>query len=174
MTWKSYVAFSSAGVLATYLFSTPTPVAPDRAAATRPAASAAAGVPADIQEQAQRLQARTAPDAEYHEPSRNPFRFGVQPAVAVTPRVPQQPVAEPIDLTPVEPLPERPPVRVSGIASQSVNGVRQRTAILATPSGLVTVREGDAVGTEYRVTRIEDDAVQLVTTDGTPLRITVR
>ena len=174
MPWKTYAAFSGAGLLAVYLFSSPTPIGSGGTSRPRPEATRGTA-PADIEQQAERLQSRVTPDAEFHEPSRNPFRFGGGPVAARQPtRVEPEVVPDTPDLTPVDPLPAPPPIRLSGIATEMVDGVRQRSAILVTPAGMITVREGDAVGAEYRVTRIEEDAVQLVASDGTPRRITVR
>ncbi len=177
MPWKTYAACSgAAGLLAAYLFSSPTSIGP--AGTSTPRAAATRGTaPADIEQQAERLQSRGTPDAEFHEPSRNPFRFGGRAAAARQPtqvRPDVAPATPTPDLIPINPLPEAPPIRVSGIATEMVDGVRQRTAILVTPAGVIAVREGDSVGSEYRVTRIEEDAVQFVAGDGTARRITVR
>jgi Tfp pilus assembly protein PilP len=55
-----------------------------------------------------------------------------------------------------------------------VNGSRQRFAILVTAQGVIDVREGDAVGAEYRVARIEDNAIELAAADGTTRRLLLR
>ena len=174
MTWKSYAVFSGAGLLATYLMSTPVPDDPGRTQTPTPRATSGAA-PADIAAQADRLQARVVPDAEYHEPSRNPFRFGGRAVSAPQPaRVEAAPPAVVPDVAAIEPRPAPPPFRVSGISAETVDGARQRTAILATPAGIVTAREGETVADGYRVTRIEEDAVQFVSPDGTPFRLTLR
>ena len=49
----------------------------------------------------------------------------------------------------------------------------ERTAILSSPSGVLLVHEGDAVMSDYRVGRIESEAVELIKTDGTSLRLTL-
>ena len=49
----------------------------------------------------------------------------------------------------------------------------ERTAILSSPSGVLLVREGDVVLGDYRVGRIESEAVELVKTDGSTLRLTL-
>ena len=59
----------------------------------------------------------------------------------------------------------RPTVRLRGIATDTVDGTPQRTAIITTDAGLVLVREGETAGV-YRVTKIEDEAVQLAGPDG--------
>ena len=177
MSWKAYAAVSGAGLLATYLFSVPPAVTPGRQAPPRADSIGRRPQPAfDIQEQAARLQMRVREEAEYREPSRNPFRFGARPVTRrpVTPSAsPEEPVAPPPPSGPPPP-PPAPPIRLSGIATNTVDGVRQRSAILMTPAGILTVREGDAVGAEYKVVRIEEDAVELAAADGSSRRITLR
>lgn len=174
MTWKSYAAVSGAGLLATYLFSTPPIGVPDRAPArSTPVARGTSGPRIDISEEASRLQVRQREDVRYDEPSRNPFRFGARHVARPPARVEEAAPPEPV-FTPPPPLPQPPPIRVSGIATNSVDGTRQRSAILVTPAGVVSVREGDAVGTEYRVTRIDEDAVELTGVDGGIRRIPLR
>jgi hypothetical protein len=171
MTWKSYAVLSGASIVATYLVSGPAAIVPQR---TAPVAQRAATPPAapafDIQEQASRLQTRARQQTEYREPSRNPFRFGDRPASAPAP-VSQPVVNEPPAEVPVAPPPS---IKVSGIETNTVDGVRQRSALLITAAGVVKVREGDAVGAEYHVARIEDDAVDLVAADGSHRRISLR
>ena len=82
-----------------------------------------------------------------------------------TPAPAPPPVAVPID--------EPPPVTLSGIAEDQKGQQMERTAILSSPSGVLLVREGDSVMGEYRVTRIESEAVELVKSDGTTLRLTL-
>ena len=172
MTWKSYAVVSGAGIVATYLASAPpaivpqrTPPVAQRAAAARPAAPAF-----DIEEQASRLQMRGGQGADYQEPSRNAFRFGGRSASAPAPVI-QPPVSEaPVEIQ----VPPPPPIKVSGIETNTVDGVKQRSALLITAAGIVKVREGDQVGAEYRVARIDDDAVDLVAADGSHRRIILR
>ena len=75
MTWKSYALMSGAGVLSMWFVAQPstmpggvTPAQPRQAAGAPAAAS-------DIEEQANRLQARLQQEALYREPGRNLFRF---------------------------------------------------------------------------------------------------
>ena len=50
-----------------------------------------------------------------------------------------------------------------------------RTAILSSFSGVILARPGDDVLGRYRVTAVEDEAVELVTlSDGTPVRLTLK
>ena len=173
MSWKSYAAVSGATVLAGWLASAPPSNAPGRAApAVRLPATRDVRSP-DIEREAERLQARVQREVEYTQPQRNPFRFGVaRPEVnrggdlpGPTPAPAPPPVAVPI----VEP----PPVTLSGIAEDQKGQQLERTAILSSPSGVLLVREGDPVLGEYRVARIESEAVELVKSDGTTLRLTL-
>jgi len=171
MTWKSYVIASGAGLFATYLVSTPPPAAPGRTPAVGQSTAAPQAAPVDIQAEAARLQMRVREAAEYQEPSRNPFRYAARRRVAAPAPEPDI-VAEPDSTLYLKPEP--PAITVAGIATKTVDGVRQRTAILITDAGPLEVNEGDAVGAEYRVVRIEEDAVELAAGDGTRRRISLR
>jgi hypothetical protein len=170
MTWKSYV-LASGGVIATYLASVPVRPVEDvpapRRVATRPSAAA------DIQEQAVRLQARTRQRSPYREPSRNPFRFSARsaPSRAVV-EAPWAVAPSPVVVT--TPVPVPPVISLSGVAADEVGGAIQRTAILSTPGGVLLVREGDAVGAEYTVGKIFENAVDLIATDGSVRRVSFR
>ncbi len=172
VTWKSYTVVSGAGLLATWLVSTPA-VDPQRPAASPRAAATAVQSSLDIAEQAERLRARARVASPYEEPTRNPFRFA-SPAAPSGESAPRQPMVaeEPVPVDPGPPPP--PPIRLTGIATETVDGSRRRIAILVTGQGVVDVREGDAVGAEYRVARIEDNAIELVAADGTTRRLTLR
>lgn len=168
MTWKSYVLASGAGLLATYLVSTPPVVAPRPAVSAGPRA-AVPSPPIDIQAEAARLQTRVREKTEFQEPSRNPFRYVARGRAPVrAPEVVAEPEAPP-------PVPEPPTITLAGIATKTAaDGARQRTAVLLTAAGPLEVREGDAVGAEYRVVRIDEDAVELAAADGARRRIALR
>jgi hypothetical protein len=167
MTWKYYAAMSGAGVLA-WLAAAPPSAMPGRVTPAQP--SEAVGVTAaasDIEQQASRLQARLRSEALYREPGRNLFRFAgrdrasqqAASAAVETPDVPTVPVAPP-----------PPPLKLSGMA---VDG-DVRTAILSTPAGIVLARVGDEVVGRYRLSVVEEDAVELITiADGTSFRLTL-
>jgi hypothetical protein len=126
----------------------------------------------DIEEQAARLAPRVREEAEYHAPARNPFRFGASRVAAPVVRAPEPVVEAP----PVEAVPQVPPplpIRLTGISTATVDGQRQRTAILITLEGVVTAREGEMVG-PFRVVRVEEDAVELAGADGTSRRLALR
>jgi hypothetical protein len=170
MSWKSYAVVSGATVLAGWLASTPPSNTP---AATAPAARrpAARDVPAsDIEREAERLQVRVQREVEYTQPQRNPFRFGAaRPNVdrgGDLPAPAPPPVAVPVVAPP-------PPVTLSGIAEDQNGPQVERTAIFSSPAGVLLVREGDLVLGDYRVGRIESEAVELVKSDGTTLRLTL-
>ena len=179
MTWKSYAVVSGATVLAGWLASAPPSNAPESAAS--PSARRTPNAPrdvaaSDIEREAERLQVRVKREVEYAQPQRNPFRFGAGRADAdrggdipyTAPPPPQPAVVVPV----APPLP--PPVTLSGIAEDQDGQRVERTAILSSPSGVLLVHEGDAVLGDYRVARIESEAVELVKSDGTTLRLALK
>jgi hypothetical protein len=166
MTWKLYALVSGgASLLATYLISTPTMVpgrvAPAAAAPQRTVRQTQDEI--DIQELAARLQARVRAEVKYQEPGRDPFRFvtrrSAPQVISPKPRV--------IDAPAFVPAPVLPPITLAGMATDQVDGVPQRTAVLSTPAGILIVREGESVAGLYRVVTIEDEAVELEAADGT-------
>jgi hypothetical protein len=174
MTWKSYAAVSGGTLLATYLMSGPPTIAPGRQPIPRfDAAPPPAPAAANIQQEAARLESRARADTEYRPPSRNPFRFAGRPAPAAA--RPAVPAPEPIERTPaaLPPALAPPPIRLSGIVTNTVDGVRQRAAVLNTSDGVIMAREGEMAGA-YRVVRVEEDAVEIVGPDGLTRRISLR
>ena len=174
MTWKSYLLASGATTLiATYLASGP--VTEPETAQPATGASARSSAANDIEEQAIRLQSRLRARSVYAEPSRNPFRFnhrrpsstgnGEGPAVTDTP----------IAATPLTLPPAPPAIKLSGVAADVVDGKTELTAILSTPQGVLLVKEGDAAGPLYRVEKIEESAVELVSpVDGSTRRLSLK
>ena len=175
MSWKSYAVVSGATVLAGWLASTPPANAPAGAAAvSRPAAPRRVPV-SDIEQEADRLQVRVRREIEYTQPQRNPFRFGAARAVVGDEPGGDVPAAAPVSIEPPEviaPVATTPPLKLSGIAEDERGERLERTAILSSPFGVFLVREGDVVPGDYRVGRIEPEAVELVKDDGTTLRLT--
>jgi len=112
------------------------------------------------------LQTRVRAEVGYREPSRNLFRFGQRAETSSRPRAVFAAASDPAFDTPPE-----PPIAIkfSGVASDTVDGREQRTAILSTPGGLVFAREGDEVAGGLTVRKIAEDAVELVKTDGSTL-----
>ena len=174
MTWKSYAVVSGATVLAGWLASSPpgddarnNPGAqPERAAAVSAAAT-------DIAEETARLEARLRHEATYREPQRNPFQFGAgRPDANSAAEVAPAPEERVEDAAPL-PLPA-PPIALSGIAEDHVDGRLQRTAVLSSPNGVLLVREGQQVLGRYRVERIERAAVELTdASNGSTLRLSL-
>ena len=171
MTWKAYATVSGATVLAGWLVSAPPSNAPG-AGALAPSQTTLLGAmpPPDIEREAARLEARVRREAAYAQPQRNPFRFG-----ADRPRAnPGIEVAEPASAaeTLVPAVPPPPPVSLAGIAEDQVEERVERTAILSSPSGVLLVHEGEDVLGQYRIAKIESEAVELVRhADGTTLRL---
>ena len=65
-----------------------------------------------------------------------------------------------------------PAVSLSGIAEDRIEQRVERTAILSSPAGVLLVHEGDDVLGQYRVTKIESEAVEFVKlSDGGTLRL---
>jgi hypothetical protein len=176
VTWKSYAVVSGATVLAGWLASAPPSNVPDSAASVRRQPAGPSDIPAsDITREAERLQVRVRREVEYTQPRRNPFRFGAGRPDAerggdIPDPAPPTPLP-PIAVAPVAPPP--PPISLSGIAEDRDRARVERTAILSSPSGVLLVREGDAVLADYRVARIESEAVELVKHDGSILRLTL-
>jgi len=149
--------------------------APVDSRSTASSRDASAAHAATIEEQSKRLAARLRPTGSFAQPQRDPFHFGARnlvPVQAVAPgRVPAgaEPVAGPAAI-------EAPPFpyRLSGVASEVVDGQAVRTAVLSGgASGLVLAMAGDMVGDTYRVDRIDEAAVELTDSrDGRVVRLT--
>ena len=170
MTWKSYAAVSGATVLAGWFASTPPANAPSAGAPALAQALSRRGAPApDIEREATRLQGRVRREVAYAQPERNPFRFGAtRPTVSA--EVDEPEVAMPGGTS--TPAPPPPLLSLSGIAEDQIEQRVERTAIVSAPAGVLFLHEGDDVLGQYRVTRIESEAVVLVKlVDGTLLRL---
>jgi hypothetical protein len=179
MTWKSTAVVSGAGLLSMWFAASPPApsVSTTSPATTQPAATAGT-TGSDIEQEAERLQARVRRETEYREPSRNLFRFGPRlvqrPAATAAPSA----AAPSTDTTPefIPPAPPPPPpVSLSGVATDQAGDRTVRTAILSSPSGVLLVHEGDDVLGQFRVERIGEDAVDLTRlSDGSPLRLALK
>ena len=181
MNWKSTAIVSGAGLLSMWFAaSPPAPILSTTSPATTEPSATTGTTGSDIEQQAERLQARVRRETEYHEPSRNLFRFG--PRVAerreATATAPASSAPPPVNDTPefVAPAPPPPPpVSLSGIATDQAGDRTVRTAILSSPSGVLLVHEGDDVLGQFRVERIGEDAVELTRlSDSSPLRLTLK
>jgi len=164
MNWKSTVLVSGIFGFVVGAFRVSTPVIPQRASApaVHPASPSTQAATSDIQHEAARLQSRLVPDSTFRTPSRNPFQFGPRLAPRTARNAPVQVQETPVAIVPPAP---RPTIRLRGIATDMVDGMPQRTAIVTTDAGLLLVREGENAGI-YRVTKIDDDAVELMGPDG--------
>jgi hypothetical protein len=132
---------------------------------------------AAIEEQSLRLAARLRPDAAFTQPQRDPFHFGAPrhagPGGTGHTRTAATTPAEPAAVAAVEAAPF--PYRLSGTASDTVDGQVARTAVLSGgATGLVLAVVGDTVGAVYRVARIDEAAVELTDTrDGHAITLTL-
>jgi len=176
MNWKFTSLLSGAGVVATLLAAgTPNPF-PSAARPMRPRGAMPVTTPAsDIVQQAARLQLRFHQNGSYEEPTRDPFRFTRSERVLESPTY--APMAAAVG-APVESVPavqQAPRVSLAGIATDLVGQVPERTAVISTPFGVALAKVGDDILTgQYRVSAIQEDAVELVaTSDGTTLRLTL-
>ena len=166
MNWKSTstAVVSGAGLLATWLGWVPASYPVNTVPGTAQDRTAAAS---DIQAEAQRLQVRVRKELDYRDPTRNPFRFGTRPAPSVRP----QPQAEPeVSTAAATPLIQSLGFALSGMATETVDGTVQRTAILSTASNVLFVKEGDRVDS-FTVTRIDEAGVEMMDADGSVRRL---
>jgi hypothetical protein len=153
---------SGGGVLATYLVSLAPGIEPRQAGSTAvPAVSVSGAV--DLSAQADRLRARVGQVPPYREPARDVFHFGATPR-----RVSPAPVVRALETPPPAPSSPKPLFSLAGVASESSDGVTERTAILSSIHGVLLVHDGDSIEGGFRVVTIEDDAVTVESTsDGT-------
>lgn len=119
-----------------------------------------------------RLQERLRPTSEPHQPGRNLFSFrprAAQPRAAVA-------VAEPAAMAmPLAVTPSQPSLKLAGIAEDDGADGPVRTAIISGEGQLFLVKEGDAVTSRYRVSKIAADVVELVdVNDNTTRRLALR
>ena len=170
MTWKS-TAITSVVTGATALvgwFASPLPRTPAPYGVAPRAQTTQATSGSDIEEQAARLRARLRAEAVFRQPSRDLFRFAAR-AVPAQPRAAEPRLVEPSGSASA---PQAPPLTLSGLATDVVDGQTVRTAIISAPEGILLAREGDSVVGLYRVEKIDDEAVELVRViDGQPLRL---
>lgn len=173
MTWKLYALLSGGAFVATYLFSGPGAMmrsAQVQAVTVRRApVQQVSTAETEIQALANRLEARVHSDENYRPPTRNPFEFGAARHVESKPVI----APKPVDIPPAPIAVPPPPIRLSGIATDRVDGMAQRTAIVSTPNGVVLLREGETV-VGYRVVTITETSVTLASAaDNSPLTLTL-
>jgi hypothetical protein len=172
MTWKVYATVSGATVLAGWLASAPPSNAPDAGAPGPSQTSPLQAAPlSGIEREATRLEERVRREVEaYARPGRNPFRFGAGGPTGISGIDVAETPSAAETFVPAAPLP--PPVSLAGIAEDQVEERLERTAILSSPMGVLLVREGEDVLGQYRVVKIESEAVELVRhADGATLRL---
>jgi hypothetical protein len=172
MNVKQIASFAAAGaVLAAMIAGAATSgrrVAPPPAVvAPTPAELKGAALAAEVT----RLRERLRPSAEPAQPARNLFHFGAAAATA-------RPVEPALSAPPPAPLaaaPAPPPLTLVGLAADQGADGPVRTAIIAGYGDLFLVKEGEAVGSQYRVAAIAAEGVELTNTaDGTTLRLTLK
>ncbi len=88
------------------------------------------------------------------EPARNLFQFNARSARSSAP----PPLTE--SAVPVAAVPPPPPLSLIGFAAEGAT----RTAIVSGFGDLFLVREGDQIGAQYRVARIDADGVVVTNT----------
>ena len=163
MTWRLYALTSGGAVLVTALATLVSPLERrSNPPVSEPQALDRAGAVVDLGAQADRLKARLAEVTAYRQPARDAFRFAPPPRRVVE-------VPKPLALEDPPPViaPVRPPYGLSGMATTTVDGVVQRTAILSSLQGVTLVKEGETLDTGYRVISITEESVTLESTDGT-------
>lgn len=115
-----------------------------------------------------RLHERLRPDTTPREPGRNLFAFRAEAPSASSPAI-ERPLAA---------MPEiaaRPALKLSGIAEDAAADGPVRTAIISAAGQLFLVKEGEAVTSQYRVSRIFEDSVELTDVEGTTtLRLSLK
>ena len=158
--WKWSLAATSATAMAGWLASPPLERATTRG---EPAAAASQGgvgpeAVADIQEQARRLSARLSAGPAAGIPERNPFKFGLRP---VPQRAPAAVAAPPAAAPSVDNLPAPFPLRLAGIAVDTIDGVEIRIAVISGPGGVELARSGEAAAAGYRVLTVGDSFAEI-------------
>ena len=117
-----------------------------------------------------RLHDRLRPTATPRQPGRNLFRFHARPAVAA----PVPPPPAPVDM-PVAAAPVVTPMRLVGVAEDPGPDGPLRIAFISAAGQLFSVKEGETVVEQYRVTKIAADVVELTdVNDGTIRRLALR
>jgi len=171
--WKWKVAVTGVTALAGWFASPPLqPQAarmPTAAAGSTAAQSAAnAAAVSDIAEEAHRLSRTTARTA-LPPADRNLFQFRPTPA-------PRPAFVKPQAVAPIAPAVPLPfPLRLTGIATDVVNGVERRTAIISGPSSLEIAADGEPAAPGYRVVSVGESFADVErVSDGTRQRLALK
>lgn len=138
------------------------PIAPPSEVSVRAVEVSGAQLASEMSRFHERLRPTTTPLQ-----SRDLFHFvprASAPAAVAAPRPTIAPEAERVRVA--------PPLKLVGIAEDGPDTALVRTAILSGFGDLFLAKEGDAVTSRYRVSRISSDAVELVdSADQTTLRL---
>ena len=114
---------------------------------------------------AERLHERL-PQAPQPSRGRNPFVYAPRVAPVAAFRAPTVSEA-PRPIIPVEPpAPAGPTFRLSGIASDTNDGVTVRTAIVSDSGALAFVKAGDKLSSGYTVQSVDEQSITLVDAAG--------
>ena len=125
---------------------------------------------AELAAEIARLHERLHPTTEPQQPSRNLFKFS---------RSASPPGVAPPTLTTAEPAaparPAPPPLKLVGIAEDPGPNGPVRTAILSGLGQLFFVKEGESLGSRYRVQSLSGEVVELTDLgDSTTLRLALK
>jgi hypothetical protein len=124
---------------------------------------------AELAAEVARLRARLRPTDEPQQPARNLFQFAARaPRRTAADDLPLEPAALPV--TP--PVAQTPPFTLIGFAVESTADRPVRTAIISAFGDVFLLKDGDTLASQYRVTRVDADAVELTSLrDGTTLTL---
>jgi hypothetical protein len=121
---------------------------------------------AELAAEVARLRARLRPADQPQEPARNLFQFGERASRAAT-SAPVLSTIEPPAAAALAPA----PLELIGFASEGAT----RTAIIAGFGDLFLAREGDRIGGQYRVSRVEPDGVDVTSlSDGSTITLRLK
>jgi hypothetical protein len=118
---------------------------------------------AELAAEVARLRARLRPADQPQEPARNLFQFNARTARSSAP----SPLTE--SAVAVAATPPPPPLSLIGFAAEGAT----RTAIISGFGDLFLVREGDRIGAQFRVARIDAEGV-VVTNTSDETTVTIR
>ena len=128
---------------------------------------------ADLAIEIARLHDRLRPDAKPRQPGRNLFTYHAAVRASAPPvEAPKAALSE-AAAAPV--VPPQPTLKLDGIAEDAGPDGPVRTAIIAGDGQLYLVKEGEAVGSRYRVAAISAAVVELTdTSDGSTRRLALK
>jgi hypothetical protein len=128
---------------------------------------------AELAAEIARLRARLRPTSEPQEPARNLFQFGTRGARPGAMITSPTPAPEAVPEPPPTIVP--PPFVLVGLATDSGPDGPVRTAILSGFGELFIVKEGEPVGSQFKVASISGEGVDLINlTDSTTLKLVLK